>query len=116
MPHHPFLTLDVFTDTKFGGNPLAVFPDAAGIDPARMQAIAAEFNLSETTFVLPPANPAHTARVRIFGPRQELPFAGHPNVGTGFALAAAMPTPPDLLLFEEQAGLVRVEPLRDATG
>ena len=87
MPAYEFVTVDVFTDRQFGGNPLAVFPDARGLTDAQMQAIAAEFNLSETTFVLPPENPQHHARVRIFTPRAELPFAGHPNVGTGFVLA-----------------------------
>ena len=83
----PFVTLDVFTDQRFGGNPLAVFPDARGLSDAEMQALAAEFNLSETTFVLPPEDPANTARVRIFNRTAEMPFAGHPNVGTGFVLA-----------------------------
>jgi trans-2,3-dihydro-3-hydroxyanthranilate isomerase len=87
MRTYPFVTLDVFTDTRFGGNPLAVFPDASGLSDADMQALAREFNLSETTFVLPPADPANTARVRIFTPAYELPFAGHPNVGTGYVLA-----------------------------
>ncbi len=76
----PFVTLDVFTDRPFGGNPLAVFPDAQGLDTATMQALAAEFNLSETTFVLPPGDPRHTARVRIFTPSAEIGFAGHPNI------------------------------------
>ena len=83
----PFQTVDVFTDRKFGGNPLAVIPDASGLSTGQMQAIAAEFNLAETTFVLPPDDPAHTAHVRIFTPRSEMPFAGHPNVGTAFVLA-----------------------------
>ena len=87
MPSYEFVTVDVFTDQRFGGNPLAVFPDAGGLSDAQMQALAAEFNLSETTFVLPPENPQHHARVRIFTPRAELPFAGHPNVGTGYVLA-----------------------------
>ena len=64
MPRYTFVTVDVFTDKRFGGNPLAVFPDAQGLGDADMQALAAEFNLSETTFVLPPADPANTARVR----------------------------------------------------
>lgn len=83
-----FVTADVFTDRTFGGNQLAVFPDAKGIDPALMQDIAREFNFSETTFVLPPDSPSHTARVRIFTPGGELPFAGHPTVGTAHVLAA----------------------------
>ena len=79
-----------------------------------MQAIAAEFNLAETTFVLPPKDPAHTAEVRIFTPKAEMPFAGHPNVGTAFVLArtAARPTG-DRLVFEEKAGLVRMDLTRE---
>jgi trans-2,3-dihydro-3-hydroxyanthranilate isomerase len=83
-----FITADVFTDRAFGGNQLAVFPDAAAIDPALMQSITREFNFSETTFVLPPHDPKHAARVRIFTPGGELPFAGHPTVGTAHVLAA----------------------------
>lgn len=116
MSRHEFLTVDVFTATRFGGNPLAVFPNARGIPEAALAALAAEFNLSETTFVLPPEDPAHTARVRIFGPREELPFAGHPNVGTAFVLAHRQPNPPARFLFEEPAGLVAVDLLRDASG
>jgi trans-2,3-dihydro-3-hydroxyanthranilate isomerase len=114
MPIYQFLTLDVFTTTRFGGNPLAVFPDAQGLGTAEMQAIAAEFNLSETTFVLPPEDPANTARVRIFTPAREMPFAGHPNVGTGWALAARAVD--GLLRFEELAGLVTVRIGRAADG
>ena len=84
-----FVTVDVFTGTQFAGNPLGVVLNAQGLSDGQMQAIAAEFNLAETTFVLPPKNPAHTAEVRIFTPRYEMPFAGHPNVGTAFALARA---------------------------
>src|SRR6478609_2978322 len=82
-----FVTVDVFTDRQFGGNPLAVVLNAEGLSTAQMQAIAAEFNLAETTFVLPPQRSEHTAQVRIFTPRAEMPFAGHPNVGTAFVLA-----------------------------
>lgn len=116
MPSYRFVTVDVFTDRRFGGNPLAVFPEAAGLSAHDMQALAAEFNLSETTFVLPPEDPRHSARVRIFGPRSELPFAGHPNVGTAYVLAGAMERPPEHFTFEEQAGLVRVHVLRDPAG
>ncbi len=112
MPAYEFVTVDVFTDRRFGGNPLAVFPEAHGLTDAEMQAIAAEFNLSETTFVLPPDNPRNHARVRIFTPRAELPFAGHPNVGTGFVLARRERHPPEHYTFEEPAGLVRVHILR----
>lgn len=83
-----FVTLDVFTDRAFGGNPLAVLPDAGSLSDRQMQQIAREFNYSETTFVLPPADPGAARRVRIFTPAAELPFAGHPTVGTAFALAA----------------------------
>jgi trans-2,3-dihydro-3-hydroxyanthranilate isomerase len=114
MRRYRFVTLDVFTDTRFGGNPLAVFPDAQGLSDAEMQALATEFNLSETTFVLPPANPANTARVRIFTPKVEMPFAGHPNVGTGFVLADRAVD--GVLRFEEIAGLVEVRIARDAQG
>jgi trans-2,3-dihydro-3-hydroxyanthranilate isomerase len=82
-----FQTLDVFTETALAGNPLAVVLDAEGLDDARMQAIAAEFNLSETVFVFEPRNAVNTARVRIFTPKRELPFAGHPTVGTAALIA-----------------------------
>ena len=104
-----FVTVDVFTDRRFGGNPLAVVLNAEGLTTAQMQSVAGEFNLSETTFVLPPKDPAHTAEVRIFTPKAELPFAGHPNVGTAFVLATLAAKPPARLLFEEGAGLVPVE-------
>jgi trans-2,3-dihydro-3-hydroxyanthranilate isomerase len=111
-----YATADVFTDTPFSGNPLAVVLDAAGLSTAQMQAVASEFNYSETTFVLPPRDPGHTAHVRIFTPRAELPFAGHPNVGTAYVLARQAEgrgeTLPDVLLFEEAAGLVPVRLLR----
>jgi trans-2,3-dihydro-3-hydroxyanthranilate isomerase len=113
-----FFTVDVFTDSRFGGNPLAVFPEAEGLSAEQMQAIAAEFNLSETTFILPPNDPAHTAHVRIFTPRAEMLFAGHPNIGTAYVLAreaerrgAAIEA--GVVTFEELAGLVRIELMRD---
>src|SRR3954468_18092549 len=80
-------TCDVFTDRRFGGNQLAVFPDARAIAPDLMPRIAREFNYSETTFVLPPADPRHTAKVRIFTPGSELQFAGHPTIGAAHVLA-----------------------------
>ncbi len=83
-----YLTADVFTDRKFGGNQLAVFPDARQINSDLMPRIAQEFNYSETTFVLPPDDPSHTAKVRIFTPGGELQFAGHPTVGTAHVLAS----------------------------
>src|SRR6188768_3743452 len=106
------VTVDVFTDRAFGGNPLAVVLDAGGLSAAQMQAVAAEFNYSETTFVLPPRDPAHDAQVRIFTVNREIPFAGHPNVGTAFVLATQAARPPTRLKFEEQAGLVVVEILQ----
>ncbi|WP_448661200.1 PhzF family phenazine biosynthesis protein [Sphingomonas sp. CJ20] len=115
MPTLPFFTVDVFTTARFGGNPLAVVIGGETLDAATMQAVAAEFNLSETTFVLPPADPAHTARVRIFNRTAEMAFAGHPMVGTAFVLAGRHP---DLVeaAFEIPAGLVRVRIERNATG
>ena len=96
-----FHTLDVFTETALAGNPLAVVLDAEGLDDGRMQAIAAEFNLSETVFVFEPRNAVNSARVRIFTPKRELPFAGHPTVG-----AAA-------LIAEKRAGdLLRAQDIR----
>ncbi len=113
-----FVTVDVFTTTQFAGNPLGVVLNAEGLSSERMQAIAAEFNLAETTFVLPPKDPAHTAEVRIFTPRHEMPFAGHPNVGTAFVLARegnsyGRPVNGDKLIFEEKAGLVPISLLKD---
>jgi trans-2,3-dihydro-3-hydroxyanthranilate isomerase len=103
-----FVTVDVFTDVRFGGNPLAVFPDASGLSDREMQALAREFNLSETTFVLPPTDPRNTARVRIFDRTAEMPFAGHPNVGTGWVLAREGRAPDGRLRFEEIAGTVEI--------
>ncbi len=104
-----FHTLDVFTAEALTGNPLAVVLDSEGLDTARMQAIAREFNLSETVFVAPPRNPINTARVRIFTPGRELPFAGHPTVGTAVLLAELRA--PEILaqqdvsvVLEEQVG------------
>jgi trans-2,3-dihydro-3-hydroxyanthranilate isomerase len=112
-----YATADVFTDQMFGGNPLAVVLDAAGLSTSQMQAIALEFNYSETTFVLPPDDPAHTAKVRIFTPRTEVPFAGHPNVGTAFVLARenqfAAAAAEGVFVFEEGAGLVPLKLLRE---
>src|SRR5258706_133954 len=108
MRNFSFVTVDVFTDRRFGGNPLAVFPDADGLTDGEMQSLAAEFNLSETTFVLPPSDPSNTARVRIFNRKNEMPFAGHPNVGTGWVLAGLGRDRDGLLRFEEIAGLVEV--------
>lgn len=106
MASYPFVTLDVFTDTRFGGNPLAVFTDASGLTDAQMQSLAAEMNLSETTFILPPQDPANTARVRIFNRTAEMPFAGHPSVGTGWVLSQMGKG--QALRLEVPAGIVEV--------
>jgi trans-2,3-dihydro-3-hydroxyanthranilate isomerase len=113
-----FQTVDVFTSDRFAGNPLAVVLNADGLSSEQMQAIAAEFNLAETTFVRPPQDPSHTAEVRIFTPRSEMPFAGHPNVGTAFVLARSgqsygRPVQGGRVIFEEKAGLVPIEILRE---
>jgi trans-2,3-dihydro-3-hydroxyanthranilate isomerase len=112
-----YYTADVFADRPLAGNQLAVVIDAIGLATEEMQAIAAEFNYSESTFVLPPIDGANTATVRIFTPRMEVPFAGHPNVGTAFVLATlgtcyGRPVGRSLA-FEERAGLVPVELLVD---
>src|ERR1051326_3937051 len=102
-----FCTLDVFTRTRFAGNPLAVVLEADGLDAARMQRIAREFNLSETVFVFPPEDPAHRARLRIFTPAAELPFAGHPTVGPAVLLASLDgQDPPPAFVLEETIGPV----------
>lgn len=113
MRRYEFVTVDVFTDRRFGGNPLAVFPDARGLSDPEMQSLAGEMNLSETTFVLPADRPEHTARVRIFNRTAEMPFAGHPNVGTAYVLAGTGSVRGDSLSFEEIAGLVHVRVQRE---
>jgi len=109
---YPYLLADVFTETIFGGNPLAVFPDGAGLDDDRMQRIARELNLSETVFVLPARDAGHAFRLRIFTPAAELPFAGHPTVGTAFLLANAglirLDGEETTVVFEEGVGPVSV--------
>ena len=85
---YQFYTADVFTQQTFGGNPLAVFPQAQGLSTWQMQKIAGEINYSETVFVLPPETAEGTRRLRIFTPKAELPFAGHPTVGTAYVLAS----------------------------
>jgi len=109
----PFHTLDVFTDATFGGNPLGVFPDATHLPTELMQRIALEMNLSETVFLGPPETPDGSARVRIFTPGVEVPFAGHPTVGTAVFLASQdgidLPTDGEItLVLEENVGPVRV--------
>lgn len=108
-----FHTLDVFTTTRFGGNPLAVVLEADGLDGARMQAIAREFNLSETVFVLKPQSPNHSARIRIFTPKSEIPFAGHPTIGSAILLAELRATNlggsrDAIIVLEEEVGVVRI--------
>lgn len=107
---YDYVTLDVFTDRLFGGNPLAVLPDARGLTTEQMQSIAREFAYSETTFVLPPEDRNHTRRVRIFTRMCEIPFAGHPNVGTAVALARlgllGEVVASQRIMFEEPAGVV----------
>jgi trans-2,3-dihydro-3-hydroxyanthranilate isomerase len=116
MTRYRYFTCDVFTDRIFCGNPLAVLPDARGLDEAQMQSIAREFNYSETTFVQPPDDPRHTAKVRIFTPGGELPFAGHPTLGTAFVLAhtGAIAADTDEIVFEEGVGPVPVSIFRHA--
>src|SRR5215510_4238065 len=108
---YQYYTCDVFTQTRFGGNPLAVVPRADGLSEHQMQQIAREFNFSETTFVFPP-EAGHTRKVRIFTPGREVPFAGHPNVGTAFVLATIGELGDIRSLsgvtFEEKAGLVPI--------
>ncbi len=118
MTPYRYHTCDVFTDRVFCGNPLAVLPDARGLTEAQMLAIAREFNYSETTFVLPPDDPRHAARVRIFTPGGELPFAGHPTIGTAFVLATtgAIGADEDEIVFEEGVGPVPVAIFRDDGG
>ena len=111
MPY-PYVVLDVFTERPLAGNALAVVFDADGLDEARMQAIAREFNLSETVFVLPAENPMHSARLRIFTPVRELPFAGHPTIGTAVALACRVADgDPErheqMMVLEEGVGPIR---------
>lgn len=107
-----YVTADVFTDSMFNGNPVAVVLDASGLSAGQMQLVAREFNYTESTFVLPPEDQAHSARVRIFTPVREAPFAGHPSLGTAFILAreAALrgAAPVRRLTLEEGAGLVPV--------
>lgn len=115
-----FSTLDVFTTTRFAGNPLAVVLGADRLDSATMQTIAREFNLSETVFVLEPHDSINTARLRIFTPLRELPFAGHPTIGAAILLATQRA--PEMLTrngiviaLEEEIGLVRCDVVRDAS-
>ena len=102
-----YVTLDVFTERRFAGNPLAVVLDTDDLDTEAMQAIANEFNLPETVFVLAPENADHRARLRIFTPKRELPFAGHPTVGTAVLLAVRGDKKVREFVLEEQVGRIR---------
>src|SRR5688572_10605603 len=110
-PYH-YRLVDVFTDQRFSGNPLAVFTDARGLNTELMQRIARELNHAETTFVFPPIDQAHDYSVRIFSPHAELPTAAHPSIGTAFALAhdraQPAPEPKQRLVFDESSGPVSV--------
>jgi trans-2,3-dihydro-3-hydroxyanthranilate isomerase len=109
---YTFHIVDVFSSTPFGGNQLAVLPDASGISTEGMQKIAREFNFGETAFVLPKQDPTNTCRVRIFSPRTELDFAGHPSVGTACALVMKQHVPPSdpiRLILQENVGPVTVD-------
>jgi trans-2,3-dihydro-3-hydroxyanthranilate isomerase len=120
MKEYRFIQVDVFTDKPFGGNPLAVFPDAEGLSTAEMQSLAREMNLSETTFVLPPQSPDADFKVRIFTPAAELPFAGHPVVGTHWVLAqlgrVRLRTPITRVHFELGVGVLPADLHVDASG
>ena len=113
-----FAVYDVFSSQRLAGNPLAVVFDPDGLDDAAMQAIAGEFNLSETVFIWPPQNKAHRASVRIFTPMHELPFAGHPTVGAAIAIteAAGGGDGPSIFVLEEKVGPVRCAVSRGADG
>lgn len=118
MKSYPYYICDVFTDKRFGGNQLAVLPDAQGLTSEQMQQIAREFNFPESTFVFP-AERGNTRKVRIFTPSTEVPFAGHPNVGTAFLLAkTGLLDRQELqtIIFEEKAGLVPISIAQQADG
>ena len=108
---YKYYICDVFTTNRFGGNPLAVLPDAEGLTAKQMQQIAREFNFSESSFVFPPEK-GNTKKVRIFTPATEVPFAGHPNIGTAFVLASAGIieefNETTEFVFEEKAGFVPI--------
>lgn len=108
MASHRYRVVDVFTENKLEGNPLAVFPDAPNFDDRTMQRVAQELNLSETVFVYPPTSPACAARLRIFTPVQEVPFAGHPTVGTSWVLREEGRVTADHFVLEELVGPVPV--------
>src|SRR5215510_8059577 len=106
MPNYAFRIVNVFAETPLGGNPLAVFEDGRGLDETTMQALALQFNLSETTFILP--SDKATARVRIFTPAYEMPFAGHPTLGTAHVVRA-LTGAKDSVTLEMIAGVIPVD-------
>lgn len=112
MKKYKYYICDVLTETRFGGNQLAVLPQADGLSAEQMQKITREFNFAETSFVFPAKEKSHTRHVRIFTPAREVPFAGHPNVGTAFVLASAGEfgeiKSSLAVIFEEEAGLVSI--------
>lgn len=113
---YQYYICDVFTNSKFGGNQLAVIPDASGLSSEQMQNIAREFNFSESTFVFP-AQHGNSYQVRIFTPSREVPFAGHPNIGTAFVLSkAGLLDDAQPIVFEEKAGLVKLEKIVNDSG
>lgn len=121
MPRtYRFVQLDVFTREPFAGNPLAVFPDAEAMSDSEMQLVAREMNLSETTFVLPPSRPGADYRVRIFTPATEIPYAGHPSIGTAWHLASAKKIParpPSTRVHQDvKAGVLPIDLEFDAAG
>ncbi len=105
-----FFQVDVFTDRMFGGNPLAVFPEPGNMEEAVHLQIAREMNLSETTFVYPPSNPEADFRIRIFTPGKEIPFAGHPTLGTAHILweLGKIASASDSMILEIGVGLIKV--------
>ena len=120
LMRHRYLLADVFTDRIFGGNPLAVFPEGDRVPEGVMQTLARELNLSETVFVLPPESPSHACRLRIFTPNSELPFAGHPTVGTACLLAETGRIPlgggEARVVLEEGVGPIEVVIRREGDG
>jgi len=115
MRRFAYVVVDVFTEVPFAGNPLAVFLEPQGLSSDEMQALARELNLSETAFVFPPERAGSSARVRIFTPRAEIPFAGHPTIGSAFALVDAGRVPAEDFILDENVGpiAIRLERARD---
>ncbi|NJK86982.1 MAG: PhzF family phenazine biosynthesis protein [Bacteroidales bacterium] len=112
MAQYPYYILDVFTTEMFGGNQLAVFPDATGIPEKYLQSVAREFNFSETTFVYPPVNKRNDLKLRIFTPGVEVPMAGHPTIGTAYVLLSLgliKPKHQNHIVIEEKVGNIRVD-------